>query len=329
MLVVIGGVLTGWHSYPIYMEKKAIEAQLKEKKETEVSVVVDPVNTITYQGARYRRSASIKAILCIGIDNSTPLERKQGYGKAGQADGIFLIAHDVAKDRMKVLMIPRDTMTEITLFDLAGNDLGKEKQHITLAFAYGDGGEKSCELMCETVSELLYGLSIDGYIAMNTHAISILNDAVGGVTVTVASDGLESKDPALAKGNTVTLDGAQAEIFVRYRDITVPQSAIHRMNNQKQYMEAYSFALKSNALKDDNLIVRSMNKAEDLMITNLAKDQYMELGLTLVKEENGSNNFEILTLPGTTAETSLYDEFYMDKEKVQPMILDMFYNMVP
>ena len=36
-----------------------------------------------------------------------------------------------------------------------------------LSYAYGDGGYESCELAENAVSELLYGLPIDGYCALN------------------------------------------------------------------------------------------------------------------------------------------------------------------
>ena len=54
-----------------------------------------------------------------------------------------------------------------------GNELGKDTQHLTLAFAYGDGKEKSCELLQEAVSNLLFDLKIDGYLAANISSIEM------------------------------------------------------------------------------------------------------------------------------------------------------------
>ena len=67
-------------------------------------------------------------------------------------------------------MIPRDTMTEITLTDLSGNVLGRDIQHLALGYAYGDGRDKSCQYMKEAVSNLLGGLAIDGYMAISMSA---------------------------------------------------------------------------------------------------------------------------------------------------------------
>ena len=118
---------------------------------------------------------------------------KTTTGFGGQADGVFLIAQDTARNTIKILMIPRDTMTDITLTDLSGNELGKDMQHLTLAYAYGDGREKSCQYMADAVSELLGGLKIEWYLAADTSVIPVLNDEVGGVTVTIETDGMEKQ----------------------------------------------------------------------------------------------------------------------------------------
>lgn len=280
---------------------------------------------IRFQGKTYRRNTAMRAILCIGVDTKGEMESHTASGQGGQADGVFLVAQDAARDRVKILMIPRDSMTEITLFDLSGNELGKDVQHLTLAYAYGDGKEKSCELMTEAVSNLLGNLKIDGYAAVNISAIPILNDAVGGVTVTVRDEGLEKRDPALKMGETVTLCGTQAETFIRYRDITKSQTAIGRMERQKQYMQGYMQATKAAAAKDDRLIPDLMNQLQSYMVTNMAKDQYLDMALSVLNSQDSLGDGDILTVPGEAVETDLYDEYHVDREALVPMVLDLFY----
>lgn len=142
------------------------------------------------------------------------------FGSAGQSDGIFLIAQDTVHHSLKILMIPRDTMTEIPITDENGAPDTKITQ-LTIAYAYGDGREGSCENTVQSVEKLLSGFSIDNYLAVDTTVVAKLNDAVGGVTVTIPTDGMEKRDPAFVKGTQVTLHGDQAEAFVRYRDITL------------------------------------------------------------------------------------------------------------
>lgn len=224
----------------LYSQKKAMEAEIagREYGEWESSGGYQS-QTIEYQGKTYRRNSYVKAILCMGVDRQGPMTETTTHTFGGQADGIFVIAQDTARNTLKVLMIPRDTMTEITLTDLSGNVLGKEMQHLTLAYAYGDGREESCESMMEAVQELLNGVKLDHYLAADIDVVAMLNDMAGGVTVTIPVEGMEERDPELKKGATVTLMGGQAETFVRYRDKDEHYSAIDRMERQQQYIAGF------------------------------------------------------------------------------------------
>lgn len=312
-----------WHSWNLYQQKKETEAKLSASpfvlQESEEN------GLISYQGDIYERRPAVKAILCIGVDSSGTMEKKV-TGAGGQADGIFLVAHDVAAGRVKVLMIPRDTMTPITLTDLSGNVLGKDIQHITLAYGYGDGRELSCEWLSEAVSELLSGLEIDGYLAMNTSMISVLNDMVGGVTVTIEVDGMEQSDPAFVKGAEITLYGKQAERFVRFRDSQIDNSAITRMAQQKEYLQGYFMALRQKAAKDDRIITELMNAVEQDMITNMTKDQYLDMGLAVLEGQESLSGDDILTIPGKAVATERFDEFHHDPDGTLQMVLDLFYR---
>ena len=122
-------------------------------------------------------------------------------GLAGQSDGIFLIAQDTARHTLKILMSPRDTMTEMPITNKERTLHDTKITQLTMAYAYGDGREGSCENMVESVQKLLCGFTIDQYMAVDTTVVAQLNDAVGGVTVTIPTDGMEKKDPAFVKGN--------------------------------------------------------------------------------------------------------------------------------
>lgn len=323
--VVLAILLTAfsWYTLELYRQKKMIEEQIS--RNPFVAATDDGDGVIEFQGNVYERNQSVKAILCIGVDSSGEMERKV-TGDGGQADGLFLVAHDVARDQVKILMIPRDTMTPITLTDLSGNILGKTEHHITLAYGYGDGREKSCEWTAEAVSELLYGLRIDGYLAMNTSMIPVLNDMVGGVTVQIGVDGMERRDPELMKGAIVTLQGEQAEIFVRYRDVNIDNSAIIRMSQQRQYMESYLEAVRRKAVQDDQLVTRLMGMVQTSMITDMPKDQYMALGLDLINSGQVLSEDSILTVPGKAVTTEMFDEFHHDPEETLRIVLDLFYR---
>lgn len=313
-------------SVHLYQKRKEIlsAGNMKEGVYKEINSI-NPV--IEYEGKKYRRNSYLKAVLIIGVDSAGNLGDVKTPGSSGQADGIFLIVKDTARDSMKILMIPRDTMTEITLTDLEGNILGKDVQHIALAYAYGDGREKSCAYLRKAVSDLLGGLVIDYYAAINTSTIEMLNDEIGGVPVYIETDELAHKDPELKKGMTVLLDGTQAEEYLRYRDISAANSAILRMERQKQYMEAYVKQLKISNSSDDQLVVRLMEKLHENIITDMDKNQYMDMAADFFAGGNLTDR-DIYIVPGEGAATELYDEYHVDQADLKEMILKLFYREV-
>lgn len=312
----------------LYSQKKAMEAEIagREYGEWESSGGYQS-QIIEYQGKTYRRNSYVKAILCMGVDRQGPMTETTTHTFGGQADGIFVIAQDTARNTLKVLMIPRDTMTEITLTDLSGNVLGKEMQHLTLAYAYGDGREESCESMMEAVQELLNGVKLDHYLAADIDVVAMLNDMAGGVTVTIPVEGMEERDPELKKGATVTLMGGQAETFVRYRDKDEHYSAIDRMERQQQYIAGFFQAVQKKSREDSQVVTRMFDQMEEHMVTDMAKDEYLKIAMDALNSGDIASQ-DFYTLPGQSKATWLYDEYYVDQEAMMPVLLEMFYREV-
>ena len=143
---------------------------------------------ILVEGEVYEYNEDIMTFLCLGVDSRSGIAKEKTPGKAGQADALLLVVVNPRKEKIDVIAVNRDTMTEIEIYDTAGMYLEKQKAQITLQYAYGDGREKSCQLMEQRVSELFYGIPIHGYGALDMQSIATLNDAVGGVEVTVLED---------------------------------------------------------------------------------------------------------------------------------------------
>lgn len=311
-----------------YRQRKAIEAEIASREyiETERENSFHS-QTLEYEGKIYRRSSHVKAILLMGVDRKGAMTETTTHTNGGQADGVFVLAQDTTRNTLKILMIPRDTMTEITLTDLSGNVLGTDVQHLTLAYAYGDGREESCEQMAQAVSKLLGGLEMDHYLAADTDVIGMMNDAVGGVTVTIPIDGMEERDPAFIKGKTLTLHGDQAEAFVRYRDTGVSHSAITRMAQQQQYITQYFGALKKKSAQDSQIVTDLFEMIQDHMVTDMGKEEYLKVAMDALEKDSLAED-DFYTVPGETVTTEVYDEFYADQEALMPIILELFYRQV-
>lgn len=243
---------------------------------------------------------------------------------AGQSDALYLLSWDRKENTITTISIPRDTITEVEAYGPGGESLGKSQDHISLAYAYGDGSYKSGELAKEAVSTLFYGLNIQGYCAINLDALSILSDSVGGVTVTVPNDSLEEKYPEFKNGSQVTLDGTNTEIFVRYRDINVHQSAIARMERQQVFIKAFEEAAKKKIAEDSGYTVKMYSDLEPYMVTNISKDQLLKITQSMTEGKEDTD----WTVPGEAVEGEDHDEYHVDDNALYEKMIETFYKKV-
>lgn len=283
-------------------------------------------SVVRYKGKDYKYNEGMVTILCMGIDKAEEtFEKQEVSGASGQADTIFLIAMDTVKKEMNVIAVSRDAMVMMKNFDAAGNETGMAKNHLGLAFAYGDGQEKSCELMQDAVSNLFYGLPIHGYGAILMDAIEPLNDCVGGVTVTISED-LTKLDPSFVQGSTVTLTGEQAEKYVRTREFDEEGSNLSRMARQKQYVLSFASAAFQAVKKNPALVADMYKKLEGQLITSIGVNEATYLVSEMI--DMGFSGDQIRQVEGKVVQGSIYEEFHVDEDKLTQLVIDVFYDEV-
>ena len=290
-------------------------------------IVEDEGETITYKGETYLYNENIVAIFCMGIDEYEMTEEDALIGASGQADMLLLAILDMENGNVKLWNISRDSMTDVDIYNVDGEYVRTENMQACLAFAYGDGKEKSCENTVRSVSRLLYGMPIQSYVVLNMEAIRPLNDAVGGVEVTIHEGDIL---PARFKpGTTVLLQGDDVETYVRSRRTELPDEAIdsnnNRMARQKQYM--MNFVQKALQMTKDDLMVpvKLFNIAMDnnYMITDLSVSKVAYLATSFANVSFGEGDFT--TVPGEVIAGEQYAEYHVDDEALYQMILDTFY----
>lgn len=278
-------------------------------------------DTVEAGGSVYKYNDHLSNYLFMGIDTRDEVSSYESQQDAGQADAIFLVSMDRATEEIKVLLIPRDTIAEIEVFNPSGKSLGTTEDHINIQYAYGDGKEKSCELMKTAVSNLLGDIPIRGYCAMNMDGISVITDFVGGVEVTVPDSSLEEVNPDFTEGAVVTLTGDNAEQFVRYRDTEISQSAIVRQERQKVYLQAFLKKAQAMAEDDASFAVDIFNEIQPFTVTNLGNDIFAKL-LTASQ----GKKVETSTIPGEAAKGENFDEYHVDQQQLDRLLLSMFYS---
>lgn len=278
---------------------------------------------ITYQGKEYQYNEHLSNFLFLGIDTREKAETKTGQADAGQADAVFLVAWDRVEGNVSLISIPRDTLTDIEVFDQEGKSLGKSKDHISLAYAYGDGGTESCRLMEEAVSNLLYGVPLQGYCSISLDGISPLTEAIGGVDVVVPNDSLAEVEPMWSQGTEIHLDGAEAETFVRYRNIRIEQSAMDRLQRQQEFLRAYGEKAVQVYEKDTSFLADLYSSLENYMTTNIGKDMFAKVLSALQREGNADS----MTIPGEGVQEAGFDAYRTDDSALYEMVLDVFYEV--
>lgn len=354
--VAAGSLIFGWYGFQMYRNRKLSDAMLAENQfqmslvqgendralqsdeqgsgtDTSDSATLNEDipedflahDVIQWNGGTYRRNTYTKAILCMGVDRGSQLTESRGYNEAGQADSIFLLAQDTARNTLKILMIPRDSMAEIGIIREDMSSAGTQMRQLALAYANGDGRESSCENTVSAAESLLHGFEIDSYLAADMEIINLLNEAVGGVTVTIPTAGMEKKDAAFVKGATIKLQGEQAESFVRYRDIESAYSAVYRMDQQQEFITGFYQAVQDMSKQNSQIVPQLFELIEDYMVTDMSKDQYMKIAVDALNQGKlGQKDF--LTLPGSSIQTELYEEYYTDEKGTVQVILNLFYR---
>ncbi len=298
-----------------------------ESVETDPQVeieVTDDGRTVTYNGERYRFNENRTNILCIGVDQNDLGLDNGVVGTGGQADTLVVLSVDTANGHMNALAISRDTIADIDLFAEDGSFVGTEKTQICLSYAYGDGREQSCETTARAVSRLLYGIPINTYMAVDLTTIPAINDAVGGVTVTLLSDFQSRYGPYYSQGETVTLYGEDALWYVRARDTEQLASNNDRMARQKQYLSEFAETVITAAKSDLQLPLRLFETVSDEAITSLTPSKITFLTTSLVRH---TQPLQFTSVAGAVVKgDDGYAEFHVDEQALYEQVLNIFYT---
>ena len=280
---------------------------------------------IIYKGHRYKFNDKVYTLMFSGIDKKTKDHSEKVLGTAGQADAIFLLAIDTTTSKYKLMALSRDTMVDVNVCDMAGNFTGVEKMQICLAHAYGDGEETSNENLKRSISRLFYGITVDAYFTVDLDVIPILNDDVGGVTVTIIED-LTMWNPIFRKGDIITLTGDEAETYVRARDVTGDENQNNlRMERQKSYIDGFVNNALSMTRSNLGTPIRLYNDIIEHSRTDITVPIISYLA-TLLVGQNFEADEDMVKIPGKTVMGEKYAEYHVDEEGLFDIIVQTYYT---
>lgn len=297
----------------IWLEKSGTATESSEEEQ-------DNQGYINYKGEKYVYNGNLKTLLFLGVDKDETATVRNVTGRSGQTDCIILMIMNQQDKTIRLLEISRDTMTDVDLYGMEGDYLETQTAQIATQYAYGTGEKDSCRLTADAVSSLLYDIHINGYLALNMAGIAPVVDAVGGVELTLEKDET-AIDPSYTAGSVVTLNGEQAERYIRYRDTNVQGSNTDRMERQTEFIQALFTKVSESEDGGLEMVKNFWNAGEAYMTSSITLN-------TLEKLTTYTVDSEILSISGEMQSDEEHDEFYPDEESLQQMIIDVFYKKI-
>lgn len=269
------------------------------------------------------RQSDLTTLLLIGVDRQGLNTGESLTARSNtQADFLLLLVLDRANKTVTPIQIDRDAVVPVNVYGVLGNLTGSREMQICLAQGFGKSLDANCRNTVTAVSGTLLGIPVDHYMVYDLSAINVLNDLLGGVTVTVEDD-LTAFDSSLQVGSTVTLHGAQAEIFVRSRMGVGDGMNTSRLRRQRAYMESALIIVSEKSSADSSFIQSMISGMED----NYASD--MNRGY-VVNLFNRALGYEVKPIRVTDGEHGVgkdgFMECYLNEESIKRMMLEVCFT---
>ncbi len=272
----------------------------------------------------YTLTDKLKCYLFIGTDHSGNEDATDETYQGSMADFILLAVLNKTDGTYGFLQLNRDTITDVMMIDNDGELYGMSEEQLCTAHWYGGSRQQSCLNTVETVSELLGGLTIDGYYSVGMDEISKLNHVIGGVEVTIEDD-FSKADPSLVMGETITLTDEQAYNYLSGRMNVGDGDNEARMRRQRTYMEGAYDKVIDRVKAEKNFLEDITETLGDSVTTNMNGDDFGEfrdifqdgkdLGIMVPKGES--------TI-GTKLDDGLeHYEFYIDEADLAEIMVKL------
>ena len=304
----------------------------KPNDETVTTTYSKPDNkssTLYFDGKNYQIKENMEVVLIMGIDDREDLGNTKFAINNSQADVLYVFAVDHKNKTFQAIQINRETMTGIQTYNNDGTKDAIAEAQICLAHSFGKTEQGRCLNTVDAVSGLLFNMPVDHYISLNMAAISILNEQVGGVTVTVPA-GLESADPAFKEGTKVKLQGKQAELFVRSRMSLENDTNEFRMERQQIFMNAWMDQANQRMDSDSGFALGLVLSLSDYMTSDLSANALSDLANQLKEYKNlGTVKTVGETLLENEAKISAFREYYVDSDDLERKVIEIFYEEKP
>lgn len=293
-------------------------------------------NWVTYGDDVYEYNQECMNFIIMGIDRSGELDKetKLSDWSAGQADAIFLLSLDNRNKKISVIGIPRNSMVDVEIYNEQEECIDTIYNQICLQYGYAGGGELGLQKMKDSVSGMLYDLPIHGACAVSYDAIGVVAERLGGIEVTLSED-MTGFQKDYVVGSNVLLTRKNIISYLRYRDNTKLGSPTTRLTRQKEFLKT-AMAKTIQEIKQRPAIVSEIYQAIiPYMNTDITLDKAVYLAAEVLDYSITDSSFYQLTgvdkqvdFENAKKAEDFYDDYYLDKEKLKEMIMEVFYQPV-
>ena len=287
---------------------------------SESQVVIKPEDLteeeIVFEEEKHEVSEVNKTIAVFGVDQDEV-----------RTDVIFVVNFNTLTNKVKVVSIPRDTKVFWTekqqraYNQLTGHSISISK--LNEMSSYGRINENVGNIRDFTIDEIenILRVHIDSYVVINLDAFKEIVAAIGGVDMYVPQDMYyQDRSQGLyinLKEGMQHLDEEDAEGLVRFR--RYPRGDEARVEVQQLFLKAVAEKVMNQEITS---LVRMATKLYSYVKTDIQLNEVLGY-LDLLKQFNLSNlTFNIVPGEGASYEGPSY--YYIDQEKLDQMIIDVF-----
>ena len=301
----------------------SILTEVPEEAPTEDYILkLNDGTTIVYQGHTYELNRNLTTVLLLGIDHTIQDETLPGNG--GQSDVILLAGLDTVTGEANLLEISREANAEVDVYSISNRFIETRFEQITLAYAYGNGRETSCENTVRAVSRLLFGLPISAYLAIDLDGLMEANEVIGGVTVKSLIDVQLPDGTNVKEGDMVELHGKNLDRYIRTRTGALDGNQ-KRMERQKQFLLEFTKQAVARAKENLTFPVELFSALSPYTVTNLDISDVTFISSVFL---NHGAQFNLRTIQGTLEQYNESSIYYLDEVDLFEAVLQVFYNRI-
>lgn len=234
-------------------------------------------------------------LLLVGSDSG---EGNPAYGERGENLNDVTILLHISADHTNatVVSFPRDLFVDIPSCpreDGNGSWGAQPGTKINVALTYG-----GLACVVQTVTDLT-GVSIPFAAKIEFNGVIEMSNAIGGVTVCVASEIDDGQIGLHLSAGNHTLQGWDALMFLRSRYGVDGGTDIARISNQQVFMSALVRQAKSSATLSDPIKVYGLAKAavDNMQVSNSLRNPLTLASIALALKDIAPENIQLVQYP--------------------------------